>query len=172
VVGAWLKELLGLPARASFAIVTGCQMANVTCLAAARHRLLAGRGWDAEQHGLFGAPPIRVLAGHTRHGSIDRALRLLGVGRSQIVELISGLVRFLCPRPEATPEDHDRFTDGTIAAIAAEGKAFFSGTPGGVGAPCGSAFVPGAQVPTMSAAPWLRSQQYWPIGATMSCRSR
>jgi glutamate/tyrosine decarboxylase-like PLP-dependent enzyme len=128
VVGAWLKELLGLPARASFAIVTGCQMANVTCLAAARHRLLAGGGWDAEQNGLFGAPPIRVLAGHTRHGSIDRALRLLGVGRSQIVELISGLVRFLCPRPEATPEDHDRFTDGTIAAIAAEGKAFFSGT--------------------------------------------
>jgi glutamate/tyrosine decarboxylase-like PLP-dependent enzyme len=64
-------------------------MANVTCLAAARHRLLAGHGWDTEQDGLFGAPPIRVLAGHTRHGSIDRALRLLGVGRSQIVELTS-----------------------------------------------------------------------------------
>src|SRR2546423_10709317 len=30
VCGKWLKELLGLPATASFALVTGCQMAHVT----------------------------------------------------------------------------------------------------------------------------------------------
>src|SRR5437868_12143365 len=38
--GKWLKEVLGLPAQASFALVTGCQMAHVTCLTAARHALL------------------------------------------------------------------------------------------------------------------------------------
>ena len=54
VAGRWLKEILGLPARASFAMVTGCQMAHVTCLAAARHAVLAGRGWDVEQRGLYG----------------------------------------------------------------------------------------------------------------------
>src|ERR1700740_3204875 len=47
-VGIWLKELLGLPAHASFALVTGCQMAHATCLAAARHAVLAQRGWDVE----------------------------------------------------------------------------------------------------------------------------
>ena len=37
IVGDWLKDLLRLPKAASFALVTGCQMAHVTCLAAARH---------------------------------------------------------------------------------------------------------------------------------------
>jgi glutamate/tyrosine decarboxylase-like PLP-dependent enzyme len=34
----WLRELLGLPEGASSAFVTGCQMAHVTALAAARLR--------------------------------------------------------------------------------------------------------------------------------------
>ena len=42
--GRWLKELLHLPAGASFALVTGCQMAHATCLAAARHAVLAKCG--------------------------------------------------------------------------------------------------------------------------------
>jgi glutamate/tyrosine decarboxylase-like PLP-dependent enzyme len=86
-VGAWLKDIFGLPANASFALVTGCQMAHVTCLAAARHAILAKRGWDVEQRGLFGAPPIRILSGQERHGSTARAIRLLGVGLEQIVDL-------------------------------------------------------------------------------------
>ncbi len=86
-VGAWLKELLGLPAHASFALVTGCQMAHTTCLAAARNAVLTRAGWDVERDGLGGAPPIRVLAGAKRHATIDRALRLLGIGTDAIVEI-------------------------------------------------------------------------------------
>jgi glutamate/tyrosine decarboxylase-like PLP-dependent enzyme len=86
-IGAWLKEIFGLPEGASFAIVTGCQMAHATCLAAARHALLRKRGWDVEQRGLFGAPPIRILSGQERHGSTGRAIRLLGLGLDQIVDL-------------------------------------------------------------------------------------
>ena len=86
VAGAWLKDLLGIPASASFAFVTGCQMAHVCCLAAARHSLLAERGWDVERNGLCGAPPIRVLASN-RHGSVERAIRLLGIGEANVVDL-------------------------------------------------------------------------------------
>jgi hypothetical protein len=39
-----------------------------------------------------------------------------------------GLVRFLNPSPTATVADHDIFTDQVIAAICAEGTAFFTGT--------------------------------------------
>ena len=85
--GAWLKEIFGLPGGASFALVTGCQMAHATCLAAARHALLRKRGWDVEQRGLFGAPPIRILSGQERHGSTGRAIRLLGLGLDQILDL-------------------------------------------------------------------------------------
>jgi len=87
VTGAWLQDLLGLPSSASFAFVTGCQMAHVTCLAAARHGVLEQAGWDVEDGGLAGSPPIRVLAGARRHVTIDRALRLLGIGSGSIVPI-------------------------------------------------------------------------------------
>jgi glutamate/tyrosine decarboxylase-like PLP-dependent enzyme len=80
VAGGWVLELLGLPATASFAFTTGAQMANVTCLAAARHAVLARAGWDVGRDGLAGAPPLRVVVGAERHVTIDRALRLLGIG--------------------------------------------------------------------------------------------
>ena len=78
--GNWLKDVLGLPPSASFAFVTGCQMAHVTALAAARHKLLADRGWDVEKRGLAGAPQITIHTGELRHESILRAARFLGLG--------------------------------------------------------------------------------------------
>jgi len=84
VAGSWLKRLFGLPDTASFAFVTGTQMAHLTCLAAARHRLLARAGWDVEQDGMAGAPPIRLITSSERHGSIDRAARMLGLGTRAI----------------------------------------------------------------------------------------
>ena len=84
VAGVWLKELLGLPSDASFALVTGCQMAHFTALSAARHHVLAQAGWDVNEDGLTGAPAIRVVVGADRHVTIDRALRFLGLGRRTI----------------------------------------------------------------------------------------
>ncbi|MFL5871235.1 MAG: pyridoxal phosphate-dependent decarboxylase family protein [Solirubrobacterales bacterium] len=88
ITGGWLRDLLGLPARSSFAFVTGAQMANATALAAARHRVLADAGWDVERDGLIGAPQLRVIAGEERHVTIDRALRLLGLGTGSL-ELVA-----------------------------------------------------------------------------------
>ena len=84
VAGTWLKDLLHLPPEASFALVTGCQMAHATCLAAARHSLLSARGYDVEHDGLFGAPPIRILTSTELHGTISRAARLLGLGERSL----------------------------------------------------------------------------------------
>jgi glutamate/tyrosine decarboxylase-like PLP-dependent enzyme len=85
-VGSWLTDLFGLPAHTSFALVTGCQMAHTTCLAAARSSLLEKQGWDVEQQGLSGSPAIKVFCGE-RHATIDRALRLLGFGDASLHEL-------------------------------------------------------------------------------------
>lgn len=87
VCGAWLKELLGLPEGASFALTSGCQMAHLTALAAARHALLARCGWDVERDGLFGAPRIRILSSDQYHGSITRATRMLGMGTACVTGL-------------------------------------------------------------------------------------
>lgn len=80
VCGEWAKELLSIPPSASFGFVTGSQMAHATALAAARHRLLRDRDWDVEELGLAGAPPLRILTTESRHESILRAVRLLGIG--------------------------------------------------------------------------------------------
>jgi glutamate/tyrosine decarboxylase-like PLP-dependent enzyme len=87
VAGAWLVELFGLPANVSVGFVTGGQMANVTGLAAARREMLRRLGWDVEAAGLFGAPRLRIIAGKGRHGTIDRALRFLGLGTASIVDV-------------------------------------------------------------------------------------
>jgi glutamate/tyrosine decarboxylase-like PLP-dependent enzyme len=99
VAGGWLLDLLGLPASAAAGFVTGGQQANVTCLAAARHEVLAGAGWNVETDGLLGAPPLRILAGAERHGTIDRAARFLGLGTALITPVdVDGQGRM---RPDA-----------------------------------------------------------------------
>jgi len=87
VAAGWVKDLLGLPSSASYAFVTGCQMAHVVALASARHRLLRERNWDVESQGLWGAPPIRVLVGQ-HHETIVRALRFLGMG-NRVIEVVA-----------------------------------------------------------------------------------
>jgi glutamate/tyrosine decarboxylase-like PLP-dependent enzyme len=89
VAGRWLAELLGLPVGVSVGFVTGAQMANLRALAIALHEVLRRAGWDVESAGLWGAPRPRVLAGQGRHGTIDRALRFLGVGGAAIVPVDS-----------------------------------------------------------------------------------
>ena len=84
IAAGWLLDLLGLPTTASVGFVTGCQMAHVTALAAARHALLARAGWDVGDRGLAGAPPLRILAGAEAHVTVFRALRLLGLGSRNV----------------------------------------------------------------------------------------
>lgn len=80
VAGEWLLDVFDLPRDCGVGFVTGCQMANVTCLAAARHGVLRRVGWDVEADGLQGAPRINVVASAESHITIDVALRYLGLG--------------------------------------------------------------------------------------------
>jgi glutamate/tyrosine decarboxylase-like PLP-dependent enzyme len=85
VAAGWLLQLLGLPPSSAVGFATGATMANFTCLAAARDRVLARAGWDVATEGLAGGPRVRVLAGAERHGSVDLALRYLGLGAPELV---------------------------------------------------------------------------------------
>ncbi|MGA7616033.1 MAG: aminotransferase class V-fold PLP-dependent enzyme [Thermoanaerobaculia bacterium] len=76
----WVLELLGLPATAGLGFVTGCQMANFTCLAAARHAVLRRIGWDVEENGLQGAPKVNIVISEEAHVTIHTSLRMLGFG--------------------------------------------------------------------------------------------
>jgi glutamate/tyrosine decarboxylase-like PLP-dependent enzyme len=109
---AWLRELLGLPDGVSAGFVTGCQLAHVTALAAARHHVLEAAGWNLARDGLQAAPRIRVLVGEERHVTVDRALRFLGIGTAQIEPLpVDGQGRM---RPEALRAALETGTSPTI----------------------------------------------------------
>src|SRR6478609_529324 len=107
-VGEWVLDLLGLPAGAGVGLTTGCQMAHFTCLAAARNRKLAETGWDVESDGLFGAPPLRVIAGAHAHTTVFAALRMLGLG-SKRTEI-------------AAADDQGRMQPGSLARTLRDGE--------------------------------------------------
>ena len=87
--GGWLKELLGLPSASSVGFVTGAQAGNTVGLACGRHWVLEQVGYDVETDGLIGAPRVRVVTGFDRHATIDRSLKLLGLGTASLVGILT-----------------------------------------------------------------------------------
>lgn len=61
----------------------------------------------------------------------DLVVRIGGLNGAEMIwksSVNQGLVRFIDQRADATLEDHDRWTDMVILAVAETGEAFFSGT--------------------------------------------
>lgn len=85
VVARWVVELLGLPAGATAVLCSGASAANLSAVTVARDHLLRLEGWDVNRHGLMGAPPITVVTSAEAHLSVDKAVRLAGLGSGRIV---------------------------------------------------------------------------------------
>jgi len=83
--GAWILDLLGLPAESSVGFTTGGTMANFVGLAAGRGAVLETAGWNVNRDGLTGAPKVTVLAGAEVHSSVELVLRYLGLGEPVLV---------------------------------------------------------------------------------------
>lgn len=84
IVAGWILELLDFPRHAGVGFVTGCHLANFTCLAAARHEVLRREGWNVETDGLQRAPRVRVIVGGEAHITAIGALRYLGFGSREL----------------------------------------------------------------------------------------
>ena len=84
IASDWLRDLFGLPPQSGCGFVTGATMANFAGLTAARHAILARAGWNVEEHGLFGAPEIKVIVGAEVHISLLKALSLVGFGKARV----------------------------------------------------------------------------------------
>ncbi len=75
----WLKALVGWPAEASGILTSGCSLANLIGLAAARD---ARSGGDVTAGGLRALPATPVLYGSAEtHSSVVKAVGILGLGR-------------------------------------------------------------------------------------------
>jgi glutamate/tyrosine decarboxylase-like PLP-dependent enzyme len=82
---SWLKEMLSYPADASGLLVSGGSMANLVGLAVARN---AKAEVDLAREGVPAAPrPMVLYASTETHNSVQKAVSLLGLGRSALREI-------------------------------------------------------------------------------------
>jgi len=84
----WLTDLFALPPNTVAGFVSGTSIATMCGLAAARHAILKRLDWDVNAKGLFGASPFRVVVSRQAHGTVFKALALLGLGKDR-VELVA-----------------------------------------------------------------------------------
>ncbi len=87
VTAQWVRELLEWPQTASVGFTTGCHLANMTALAAARNALFKQIGWDFEEYGFQAASRINVYVPQDVHPSIISALRMLGMGADRVMRI-------------------------------------------------------------------------------------
>lgn len=86
-VGDWLLELLDLPRDSGVGLVTGGTVANYQGIMAARHALLSAQGWNVEEEGLIGAPPVPVFAGADAHSAPLAGVRYAGLGSKRVIRI-------------------------------------------------------------------------------------
>ncbi len=84
VTEAWLRELFYLPDSCVAGYVSGSSMAILCGIAAARQRNFERLDWDFNRKGYDGAPRLRVVASRQAHGTVSKAIALLGFGSDNV----------------------------------------------------------------------------------------
>jgi len=84
VCESWLKELFDLPDSVVAGFVSGSSLAIFCAIAAGRYRIFKKQGWDINRQGFYGAPQVRIVTGRQVHGTVVKAIALLGFGMDNI----------------------------------------------------------------------------------------
>ena len=77
----WLAQFIGYPADCGGLLVSGGNMANLTCFLAAR---AAKAGWAVRKQGVAAGPPLLIYASKETHTWIQKAADLTGLGTDAI----------------------------------------------------------------------------------------
>ncbi len=77
----WLAQFIGYPADCSGLLLSGGNMANLTCFLAAR---AAKAGWDVRKQGVAKGPPLLIYASKETHTWIQKAADITGLGTDAI----------------------------------------------------------------------------------------
>lgn len=84
VCETWLRELFGLADEIVAGFVSGSSLAIFCGIAAGRYRMFQNLGWDINRQGFYDAPKVRIVAGRQAHGTVVKAVTLLGFGIDNI----------------------------------------------------------------------------------------
>lgn len=81
MVMRWVAEFIGYPTSSAGVLLSGGSVANFNCLAVARK--IKGPD-DMSDEGLYGTQPMTVYTSEEGHSSIDKAMDMLGLGKSYL----------------------------------------------------------------------------------------
>lgn len=87
VMITWLRTALGLAPHFSGTIHDSATTATLCAILTMRDRAL---DWQSVATGLSGAPRLRIYASAQAHSSIDKAVRLAGIGQDNLVKVPTG----------------------------------------------------------------------------------
>ena len=105
----WLRAALGLPVGFLGTIHDSATTATLSAVLTMREAAL---NWAGLQAGLSGAPRLRIYASAETHSSVDKAVRMAGIGQDNLIKI-------------ATDAGHAMRPDALAAAIAADRAAGF-----------------------------------------------
>lgn len=80
----WLRQALGLPAGFTGTIHDSATTATLSAVLTMREQAL---GWDGLTEGLSGQPRLRIYASAQTHSSVDKAVRVAGIGQANLVKV-------------------------------------------------------------------------------------
>jgi glutamate/tyrosine decarboxylase-like PLP-dependent enzyme len=84
VTEAWLRDLFYLPDSCVAGYVSGSSMAILCGIAAGRQRNYERLDWDFNRKGYDGAPRLRLVASRQAHGTVSKAISILGFGSDNV----------------------------------------------------------------------------------------
>ena len=80
----WLRQALGLGAHFTGTIHDSATTCSLCAIITMRDRATE---WDSVQSGITGRPDLRIYASDQAHSSIDKAVRLAGLGQRNLVKI-------------------------------------------------------------------------------------
>lgn len=113
----WLRQMIGLPEAFSGVIQDSASGATLAALLTARERALDFTG---NATGLAGGPALRVYASQQVHSSVDKAVRIAGIGDANLVRIpVTGPLHGMDPDALDAAIRADREAGRVPAAIVA-----------------------------------------------------
>jgi len=80
----WLRQALGLQEGLKGVIQDSASSATLCAVLTMRERAL---GWQGNAEGLAVAAPLRIYASDQTHSSVDKAIRIAGIGQANLVKV-------------------------------------------------------------------------------------
>ena len=91
----WLRQAVGLPTGFQGTLHDSATTATLSAILTMRERALS---WQGNQQGLIGTQRLRIYCSDQTHSSIDKGVRISGIGQDNLVKIATDDSLSMCPK--------------------------------------------------------------------------